>query len=257
MTLRQPNIERMLQLGLSSMAEAMEEQHDIADIEQLGFDDRLAMLLEREAQHRDHKSYLGHLRQAQLRIRADIQDVDCRAGRGIARTTLTQLAAGDWIRQALNPIVGGPTGSGKTFLACALAHQACRQKQSVLYRRVPELVAALARARDKGTHDRLMRRLAKVSLLVLDDWGLQGFSTEGRRDLLEIVEARHGRKSILIASQIPVERWPEVIGEPTIADAVLDRIFHNAYRIDLEGESQRKRNKPPPLGGNGDKGAPA
>ena len=237
MTLRQPNIERMLQLGLSSMAEAMEEQHDIADIEQLGFDDRLAMLLEREAQHRDHKSYLGHLRQAQLRIRADIQDVDCRAGRGIARTTLTQLAAGDWIRQALNPIVGGPTGSGKTFLACALAHQACRQKQSVLYRRVPELVAALARARDKGTHDRLMRRLAKVSLLVLDDWGLQGFSTEGRRDLLEIVEARHGRKSILIASQIPVERWPEVIGEPTIADAVLDRIVHNAYRIDLEGES--------------------
>ena len=122
---------------------------------------------------------------------------------------------------------------------------------------MPELVAALARARDKGTHDRLMRRLAKVSLLVLDDWGLQGFSTEGRRDLLEIVEARHGRKSILIASQIPVERWPEVIGEPTIADAVLDRIVHNAYRIDLEGESQRKRNKPPPLGGNGDKGAPA
>ena len=237
MTLRQPNIERMLQLGLSGMAEAMEEQHDIADIEQLGFDDRLAMLLEYEAQHRDHKSYLGHLRQAQLRIRADIQDVDCRAGRGIARTTLT--------------------GSGKTFLACALAHQACRQKQSVLYRRVPELVAALARARDKGTHDRLMRRLAKVSLLVLDDWGLQGFSAEGRRDLLEIVEARHGRKSILIASQIPVERWPEVIGEPTFADAVLDRIVHNAYRIDLEGESQRKRNKPPPLGGNGDKGAPA
>ena len=122
---------------------------------------------------------------------------------------------------------------------------------------MPELVAALARARDKGTHDRLMRRLAKVSLLVLDDWGLQGFSAEGRRDLLEIVEARHGRKSILIASQIPVERWPEVIGEPTIADAVLDRIVHNAYRIDLEGESQRKRNKPPPLGGNRDKGAPA
>ena len=124
------------------------------------------------------------------------------------------------------------------------------------YRRVPELVSELARARDTGRHDRLMRRLAKVSLLVLDDWGLQGFSAEGRRDLLEIVEARHGRKSILIASQIPVERWPEVIGEPTIADAVLDRIVHNAYRIDLKGESQRKRNKPPPLDG-GDKGAPA
>ena len=152
MTLRQPNIERMLQLGLSGMAEALEEQRDIADVEQLGFDDRLAMMLEREAQHRDHKSYLGHLRQAQLRIRADVQDVDCRAGRGIARTTLTQLAAGDWIRQALNLIVEGPTGSGKTFVACALAHQACRQKQPVLYRRVPELVAALnALQHDQGS----------------------------------------------------------------------------------------------------------
>ncbi len=253
MTLRQPNIDRMLQLGLTGMAEALEEQRDIADMDQLGFDDRLAMIIEREAEHRDHKSYLGHLRQAQLRTRADIRDVDCRAGRGIARTTLTQLAAGDWIRQALNLIVNGPTGAGKTFVACALAHQACRQKRSVLYRRVPELVTALARARDKGTHDRLMKRLARVDLLLLDDWGLQGFSAEGRRDLLEIVEARHGRKSILIASQIPVEHWPKVIGEATIADAVLDRIVHNAYRIDLTGESQRKRNTPPPLDGGNEK----
>ncbi len=247
MTLRQPNIERFLQLGLCGMAEALAEQRDVADIEQLGFDDRLAMLIEREAEHRDHRSYLGHLRQAQLRMRADIHDVDCRAGRGIARTTLTQLAAGDWIRQALNLIVEGQTGSGKTFLACALAHQACRQKRSVLYRRVPELVSELSRARDTGRHDRLMRRLAKVDLLVLDDWGLQGFSAEGRRDLLEIVEARYARNSIVVASQIPVERWPRIIGEATIADAVLDRIVHNAYRIELTGESQRKRNKPPPL----------
>ena len=173
MTLRQPNIERMLQLGLSGMAEAMEEQRDIADIDQLGFDDRLAMLLERECQHRDNRSYLGHLRQAQLRVRADIQDVDCSAGRGIARTTLTQLAAGGWIRQAINLIICGATGSGKTFVACALAHQACRQKQAVLYRRVPELIAELARVRDTARHDRLMRRLVKCNLLVLDDWGLR------------------------------------------------------------------------------------
>ena len=250
MTLRQPNIERMLQIGLAGMAEALEEQHDMADITELAFDDRLAMLLEREVMHRDRKSCLGHLRQAQLRIRADVQDVDCSAGRGIARSTLTQLAAGDWIRQGINLIVEGPTGSGKTFLVCALAHQACRQKQSTLYRRVPELVTALARARDKGTHARLMRRLAKVSLLVLDDWGLQGFAAEGRRDLLEIAEQRYGRKSIVIASQIPVDRWPAVIGESTIADAVLDRIVHNAYRIELAGESQRKRNRPPPLDGS-------
>ena len=137
MTLRQPNIERMLQLGLSGMAEALEEQRDIADIEQLGFDDRLAMMIEREAEHRNHKSYLGHLRQAQLRIRADIQDVDCRAGRGHRPDHAHPARRRDWIRQALNLIVEGPTGTGKTFVACALAHQACRQKQSVLYRRVP------------------------------------------------------------------------------------------------------------------------
>ena len=251
MTLRQPNIERMLQLGLSGMIEALEEQSDIAGAGQLGFDDRLAMLLEREVAHRNQKSCRNNLRQAQLRIRADVRDVDCRAGRGIARSTLTQLAAGDWIRQGINLIVEGPTGSGKTFLVCALAHQACRQRLSVLYRRVPELVSALDRGRDTEIHGRLMRRLATVSLLVLDDWGLQGFSAEGRRDLLETAEQRYGRKSTVIASQIPVDRWPEVIGEPTIADAVLDRIVHNAYRIGLAGESQRKRNAPPPLDGCG------
>ena len=203
MTLRQPNYDRMLQLGLHGMAEAMEEQYHLPGVEELGFDDRLAMLLEREVQQRHEKSYRAQLRQAQLRIRAEIQDVDCSAGRGITRTALTQLAAGDWIRDGLNLIVEGSTGTGKTFLACALAHQACLQKHSALYRRVPELVSSLARARDKGpvAHERLMRRLGKVALLVLDDWGLQGFSAEGRRDLLEIVEGRHGRKSILIASQ--------------------------------------------------------
>ena len=257
MTLRQPNIERMLQLGLNGMVEALEEQHDLAGVDDLGFDDRLAMLLERERQYRDHLGYLSRLRRAQLRIRADIQDVDCRAGRGIPRTMLTQLAAGDWIRQAVNLVLLGATGSGKTFIACALAHQACRQKRSVLYRRVPELIAELARDRDPARIARLLRRIARIDLLVLDDWGLQGFSTEGRRDLMEIVEQRHGRKSILIASQIPVERWDKIVGEATIADAILDRIVHNAYRIDLKGESERKRNSPPPLDGSDTEGAPA
>lgn len=252
MTLRQPNYDRMIQIGLHGMAEAYEEQYHIAGIEDLGFDDRFAMLLEREVEKRHQKSYLSLLRQAQLRIRADVLDVDCSAGRGLARTTLTQLATGDWIRNGLNLIIEGATGCGKTFLACALAHQACLLKQSALYRRVPELVSALVRAREKGTHDRMMRRLAKVDLLVLDDWGLQGFSPEGRRDLLEIVEARYGRKSVLIASQIPVEAWPKIIGEPTIADAVLDRVVHNAYHIHLKGDSQRKKNTPPPLDGEPD-----
>ena len=245
MTLRQPNIERMLQLGLSGMAEAMQEHADIADIDQLGFDDRLAMLLERECEHRDTRSYQAHLRQAQLRVRANIEDVDCRAGRGIARSTLTQLATGGWIRHSVNLIVLGATGCGKTYLVCALAHQACRQKRAVLYRRVPELITELARARDSGRRDRLLRRIARTDLLVLDDWGLQDFCPEGRRDLLEIVEQRYQHKSVLIASQIPVDQWHQVIGEATIADAILDRIVHNAHVIELKGDSMRKRNKPP------------
>ena len=194
MTLRQPNIDRMLQLGFTGMAEALEEQADIANIDQLGFDDRLAMMLERETPRPEELSWPF----APGCVSAPMSRTST-AGRGIARTTLTQLATGDWIRQSLNLIVNGPTGAGKTFVACALAHQACRQKRSVLYRRVPELVTALTR--DKGTHERLMKRLAGVDLLLLDDWGLQGFSAEGH--LLEIVEARHARKSILIASQIP------------------------------------------------------
>ena len=147
MTLRQPNIQRMLQLGLTGMAEAMEQQMDLPGSTDLDFDDRLAMLLEREINHRNQRSYLAHLRSAQLRMRADLQDVDCRAGRGISRTVSTQLGAGDWIRNAHNLAISGAAGYGKSFLLCALAHQACRQQRSVLYRRMPELVADLARVR--------------------------------------------------------------------------------------------------------------
>ncbi len=251
MTLRGPNIERMPRPGLSGMAEAIEERRGVPDIGQPGFDDRLAMLVEREVAHRDRRSYLNCLRQARPRIRADVRDVDRGAGRGIAGGTLTRLAAGDWIRRGINLIVEGPTGSGKTFLVCALAHRARRQKMSAPCRRVPELVSALAHARDGELHERLMRRLATVSLPVLDDWGPRGFSAEGRRDLPGTGGRRYGRRSIVIASQIPVDSWPGVIGEPTIADAVMDRIVHNAYRIELAGESRRRRNAPPPLGGPG------
>ena len=247
MTLRQPNIERMLQLGLTGMGEALEEQMDLAGSEELDFDDRLAMLLEREVSHRQERSYRGHLRRAQLRIKAELQDVDCRAGRGISRTVLTRLGAGDWIRGAHNLAITGATGSGKSFLLCALARQACRQQRSVLYRRVPELVRDLTHLRDTPGHARLLARLQRVELLALDDLGLETLSTEARRDLLEIVEPRYQRKSLAIASQLPTDLWHRSLGEGTIADAIIDRIVHNAYRIELKGESMRKREAPPPL----------
>lgn len=247
MTLRQPNIQRMLQLGLTGMAEAMEEQMDLPGSTDLDFDDRLAMLLEREINHRNQRSYLAHLRRAQLRMRADLQDVDCRAGRGISRTVLTQLGAGDWIRNAHNLAISGAAGCGKSFLLCALAHQACRQQRSVLYRRMPELVSELARVRGTPRHRRLLARLQRVELLVLDDLGLEELSAESRRDMLEVVEQRYQRKSIAIASQLPVELWYRTVGEGTLADAILDRLVHNAYRIELKGESMRKLAAPPAL----------
>lgn len=247
MTPRQPNIERMLQLGLAGMAEAMEEQADLPGAEELGFDDRLALLLEREAEHRNLRSYRAHLRRAQLRMRADIQDVNCRAGRGISRTVLTRLGAGEWIRKAHNLAVTGKAGCGKSFLLCALAHQACRQQRSVLYRRIPELVSDFARLRGTGRHDRLLRRLQRVELLVLDDWGLEVLSPESRRDMLKVVERRYQRKSLAMASQLPVELWYQTVGEGTIADAIIDRIIHNAYRIELKGDSMRKHAAPPSI----------
>ena len=249
MTLRQPNIERMLQLGLQGMADAMDDLQRVPDADQLGFDDRLAMLLERELSHRNQRSYLAHLRRAQLHVQADVQDVDCREGRGISRTLLTQLATGEWIRNAHHLCIGGKTGVGKTFLICALAHQACMQRLSVLYRRVPDLMAELADTRGTPRHPRLLRRLERLDLLCLDDWGLHSFSSEERRDVLEIVERRYRRKSLLIGSQIPAELWHSMLGEPTLADAILDRIVHNAYHIELDGESKRREVHLPPLDG--------
>ena len=252
MTLINPNIERMLQLKLDGMAEAMRDHQDVPDIDRLDFHDRLAMLLESEVTHRNNKSYRAYLRKAQLRYRACIEDVDCSAGRGLSRTELTQLAAGNWIRKSINLTITGATGTGKTWLACAIAHQACRQRRSALYRRVPELVAELDAARQKGRITSLMRRLTRLDLLVLDDWGLQDFTAQARRDLLEIVEMRDQRKSTLIASQIPTKLWHQAIGEPTIADAILDRIIHNAYHIALKGKSMRRTLVPPALAELGD-----
>ena len=171
MTLYHATLERMARLGLRGMAEAFEEQAVLPGARELGFEDRLAMLLQREVDFQDTRSYQARLRRAQLRVRADLADVSCRAGRGISRTELTHLGAGEWIRKAINLIVCGATGAGKTWIACALANQACRQHHSVLYRRMPELVEEFAAVRGTGAHARLMRRLQRVDLLVLDDWG--------------------------------------------------------------------------------------
>ena len=249
MALSNPITELLLGLKLTGMEEAFGEQLRSPGYRELDFEDRLAILLERERQHRSDRSCRARLRQAQLVQQADINDVHCTAGRGIPQTTLMHLAAGHWIGSGANVVIVGKTGVGKTFLCCALAHQACLQNRSVLYRRVAPLLGEIAEARAAGKLQPLMRKLGKVELLALDDWGLHSPSAEARRDLLEVVEARHARRSTIIASQLPVEEWHQAVGEGTIADAILDRLVNFAHHFELKGESMRRNLKPPPLDG--------
>ena len=247
MSLFDPSYRMLLRLGLDGMAEALDEQSRTPNVAELGFEDRLAMLLDREVQRRSERSYRARLRRAQLRIRPDIEEVSCAAGRGLSRTVPAHLATGDWIRSGSGLIVEGKTGAGKTFLACALGNQACRQHYAVLYRRTGDLLSEFASARAGGQLPKLKRRLARVDLLILDDWGLAGFTADGRRDMLDVVERRERGKSTLVSSQVPSEQWHAVIGEPTIADAIVDRLVNSAYRIHLDGPSMRERDTLPPL----------
>ena len=186
----------------------------------------------------------ARLRYARLRHQAAVENVDYRAARGLDRTLFQALIAGRWIDEAQNLIIEGPAGVGKSWLACALGHKACRDDRSVLYQRIPRLFGDLALARGDGRYPRLMRAFGGVKLLILDDWGFEPLSSEQRHDLLEIVEDRYGRGATLITSQIPVDRWHDLIGEPTLADAILDRIVHNAHRLQLSGDSLRKQKAP-------------
>src|SRR5438876_7632290 len=183
---------------------------------------------------------VARLKFASLRQNATVEDIDLRAPRGIERAFFAKLIDGDWIGRKQNLLITGPTGVGKSWLACALGHKACRDDRSVLYHRLPRLFDALALARGDGRHARLLKSLARVELLILDDWGLATLTPEQGRDILEIVEDRHNRGSTIVTSQLPVDHWHEAIANPTIADAILDRLVHNAHRLTLKGESMRK-----------------
>ena len=219
-----PTIERLRALGLTAMADGSIELQNSPDAGELSREDWLGLLVDREATSRENKRLARRLREARLRQAAVVEDVDYRAHRGLDRALFQKLAASDWLREHHHLVIIGPTGIGKSWLACALGHKACRDGFSVLYKRASRLFADLAQARGEGRLPRLLTTLERIRLLVIDDWGPEPLNAEQRRDLLEIVDDRCVRGSLLITSQVPVNRWHEVIGDPTLGDAILDRI---------------------------------
>ena len=234
-----PTHERLITLGLAGMAKAFEEQRRSPDLDALPFEDRVGLLVDREAAERDTKRLTTRLKFAALRQSACVEDVDLRTPRGIDRAVFARLVGGDWIDRNENLLITGATGLGKSWIACALGNQAARDGVSVLYKRLSRLLDELAVARLHGRQARLLKTLARTRLLILDDWAMVKLTADQRRDLMEVIDDRHERGSTIVATQIPQDSWHIQIGDPTYADAILDRLVNKAYRLELKGKSMR------------------
>lgn len=234
-------LNKLQQMKLSGMAEALIEQNQSAIYTNLSFEERMGLLVDREMTARDNRRLANLLRGARLRYpHACLEEIDFRTPRGLAKDVVLSLMQNGWLKNKQNVIITGPTGSGKTFIACALANSACRNGYSAHYIRLPRLLEEMNIAHGDGSYGKLLSRFAKYALLIIDDWGLAKLNDKERRDILEILEDRNGISSTIVSSQIPTGKWHDIIGDPTIADAVLDRLIHNSHMITMKGESMRK-----------------
>jgi DNA replication protein DnaC len=241
--LNQQTINKLHELKLTGMAEAFADQIKQPDMDSLSFAERFGLIVDRQWTWKENNRMERYLKNARMKLDACVEDIDYKTPRGIDQSVMMSLISCDWVRRHHNIIITGPTGAGKTFLACALTNKACREGFRALYVRSPKFSYQMALAKGDGSYGKTINKLSKAHVLVIDDLGLAPMIDAERRDLLEVVEERHGHASTIVASQLPVENWHEQIGDPTIADAILDRLIHNAHKINLsmKGDSLRKK----------------